>query len=422
MATSLRPTTIGIVVCALGSLVLLPHGPATSAQMSPSAHDRGSDNRQPDDIDNVAVDGDDNHVEQDDREWKRRVHVFLPAKPEIATLYADGSAMQTDWDVLWRPMCNSDATALSEEDLLDLIEAHDQAFLPGSMGPDDGAGGISGGGLNIQFVIDGSVPPNAANALDIVENYLENKFDDPITISITVSFDTLPFGVLGATGAYYTKASWSVSRNALKSDMDDTDKVQNYLPAGSTMPVRWNGDSGTVSQETRVFWTRANFRAAVGSVSGSAGDLVFNENFNWDFDPSNGVVGYSFQDVVVHEVGHVLGFSSGADFRDKDIEALDIYRFQRSNGGNDYNPDTLSEFKVRPRLVDLNKPNDDHICDTITQESRMSDGNPYQAGHFREQSSNIGLMDPALAAGETHSPGFFSTPDLRFFDAIGYDR
>jgi hypothetical protein len=419
MRTSHNPTIIGLVVCALLSLTLHSHQTISTAQVN-TADRAPSAEREQDNADELS--GSNNPVQSDDPQTKRWVHVFLPAKPAKAVLYANGETLNTEWEILWRPICNSDPAALSQDQLLELIEIHNQSFVQDVIEPGALDGGIAGGGLNVNFVIDGTLPPGAADALDAVEAYLESKFDDPSTISINVSFDTLPFGVLGATGAFYTKANWSVARSALKSDMDDTDKVQNYLPSGSTMPVRWNGGSNTVSQETRVFWTRANFRAAVGSVSGSAGDLIFNENFNWDFDPSDGVVGYSFQDVVAHEVGHVMGFSSGADFRDKDIEALDIFRFQRSGGGFDYNPDTLVEFKSRPRLVDLNKPNDDHICDTITQESRMSDGNPYQAGHFREQSTNIGLMDPALAAGETHWPGFFSTPDLRFFDAIGYDR
>jgi hypothetical protein len=31
-------------------------------------------------------------------------------------------------------------------------------------------------------------------------------------------------------------------------------------------------------------------------------------------------------------------------------------------------------------------------------------------------------MDPALAAGQTFYPAFYSTADLSMFDAIGYDN
>jgi hypothetical protein len=62
------------------------------------------------------------------------------------------------------------------------------------------------------------------------------------------------------------------------------------------------------------------------------------------------------------------------------------------------------------------------VCDVITKEYRMSDGFPYQCSHFREQSPSIGLMDPAMAQGETNYPDFYRSADLKLFDAIGYDR
>ena len=42
--------------------------------------------------------------------------------------------------------------------------------------------------------------------------------------------------------------------------------------------------------------------------------MTYNTNFSWDFDPSNGITPYtySFQDVIIHEVGHALGFTSAA--------------------------------------------------------------------------------------------------------------
>jgi hypothetical protein len=52
----------------------------------------------------------------------------------------------------------------------------------------------------------------------------------------------------------------------------------------------------------------------------------------------------------------------------------------------------------------------------------MSDGSPYQASHFREQSPNIGIMDPAQANGQTYvGRGYFSQADFDVFDFIGYD-
>jgi hypothetical protein len=64
---------------------------------------------------------------------------------------------------------------------------------------------------------------------------------------------------------------------------------------------------------------------------------------------------------------------------------------------------------------------DDVISDLITVEYQMSDGTPYQASHFREQSPTIGLMDPATSSGETNYPYFFMLSDRLMFDAIGWE-
>jgi hypothetical protein len=159
----------------------------------------------------------------------------------------------------------------------------------------------------------------------------------------------------------------------------------------------------------------------IGSVSGTGASMLFNTQFNFDYDPSNGVNGTSFMDVIIHEVGHALGFTSGVDYRTADIDALDLFRFQSQDGAYDYNPDTASDFNTRPRLQDFNSPNGQHISDLISVEYRMEDGTPYQASHFRHQARPIGIMDPAIAAGDTLYPDYFLQPDLDMFDAIGWD-
>jgi hypothetical protein len=354
-------------------------------------------------------------------------HFTLDAPAETATLYATGERVETAWQQVWRPMCGSDLSEFTAEDLADIATAHAadvDALEPGEAVIIDQAGGVATGGINIVFSLSTSVPAAAYPAFTAAEAYLESQFSDPITITVSVSFQSMGSGVLGSTGSYYTSASWNTSRAGLATGMDATDTIQTSLPTTSTLPVRYNGATSTVTNEDRVFWTRANYRATVGAVSGTAASMTYNTNFSWDWNPANGVSAgtYSFQDVIIHEVGHSLGFTSGADFRINDLEALDVYRFQRTDGAADYNPDTTAEFQLRARLVDNNMPNDDHNSDLIAAEYRMADGSPYQASHFREQSPSIGIMDPALGWGQTFYPSFYRTPDLAMFDAIGYDR
>ncbi len=357
----------------------------------------------------------------------RPVSIVLPAGVEMAELYDTGEVLETEWFQEWHPICGTPSGAVDTPTLIDQVIEHRRQFEDSTktvIVDTAGGDGIAGGGINIVFSASASVPASALAALAAVETYIQGLFSDPITVTISVSWQNMGSGVLGSTGSYYTSSTYTTARNGLFNGKDSNDIIQNYLPSGSTIPVRYNGASTLVTNESIVYWTRANYRATVGAVNGTAASMTFNSAFGWDFDPSNGVSGYSFRDVIAHEVGHALGFVSRVDFGASvtDMTALDIFRFQTTDGTGDYNPDSYAEWQIRPRLVDYNSPNDQHHSDLITVEYKMSDGTPYQASHFREQSANIGLMDPALSPGQTFYPNYFKVSDVAMFDAIGYDN
>jgi len=349
--------------------------------------------------------------------------LVIPTGTETSTLYQDGSQVEIETDARWKLVCGSNPVGVTSEDLQRFADTHYAAMETGEIKVIDS--GLRTSGINIIFNTDSSVPGDAEDALVLVEEYLETLFADPITVTINVSFQYMgDGGVIGATSSnYVSNVSYSTSRTGLIAGMDSDDSIQEWLPTGSSIPVRYNGSSDSVSSENQIDWTKAAYRATIGSTSGSAASMSYNTVFDFDYDPSNGISGgsMSFVDVAIHEVGHALGFTSGTDWGAY-MTALDVYRFQRLDGSGDYNPDTYEEFQTTPRLVDYNNPNDQHISDLIDAEYRMSDGSPWQASHFREQSSPwIGLMDPAFSSGETHYPSYFSGADLNMFDAIGYD-
>ncbi len=327
---------------------------------------------------------------------------------------------------VWKPIC-ADQPALTVGDLVGMAADHaiqmsnpDEIILL-----DTTPGGIAGpgGGLNVVFSLAASVPAAAIPAFAAAEAYLESQFpSDSMTVTVSVSFASLGSGIIGGTGSTYGYVDWATSRSVLQSGADASDTIQSSLPSGSTIPVRYS--SGSTTNETRIFWTFANWKASGGTVSGNDASMQFSTNFPFDYDPSNGVGGstISLQDVIIHEVGHALGFGSGVDFRFQDIETLDIFRFRRTDGNGDFNPDTTAEFAVRPRWAVFNNPNDDVNFDIISVEYRLSDGSPWQASHFREQVPAIGIMDPAFSYGETFYPNFLRTSDLTAFDAIGYNK
>lgn len=347
--------------------------------------------------------------------------VTLNEQPRLATDYATGVEFELPVQTVWRPVCGTTTGALDSLALLAIADNHAQQFKdPERLLIIDNP--VKGAGINIVFQLASSVPAAAIPAFAAAEAYIENQFSDPITVTITCSFAALGSGVLGGTGSAYGSVSYSGSRTGLVNNRDANDTIQTSLPTGTSVPVRYS--TNTTTNETRVFWTLANYNSTVGSVAGTAANMQYSNTFPWDFDPSNGVTAsaYSFQDVIIHETGHALGFTSGVDFRLNDIETLDLYRFRNTDGNADFNPDTTAEFTARPRWAVFNSPNDDVASDLISNAYRMSDGSPQQASHFRDQTNPIGIMDPTLGFGQTFYPNFYRTSDLTMFDAIGYDR
>jgi hypothetical protein len=334
-------------------------------------------------------------------------------------------SLQMETHEIWKPVCTNAGGSLTTQQLATYVQRHKalSAQLGRSVIVNSGPAGGGTDALNIVFSVSGSIPAGALAAIASVESFLENTFSaDSLTVTIPLSFQPMSPGILGGTSSSYGYLTYTDARSLLVGGMDGSDSLQSWLPAGSTCPVRY-GSSPKVTNEDRVFFTFANYEANGGTVAGDDANMTFNSNFTWDFDPSNGITGgtYSFQDVLVHETGHALGCTSGGDFRNRDSETLDLFRFQRTDGTQDYNPDTLSEFQTKSRLVAYNSPNDDHNTDLISVEYRMSDGSPYQMSHLREQVPNIGIMDPAFASGETYWPTFLSSADRDLFDSIGYD-
>ncbi len=351
--------------------------------------------------------------------------VLIEPGPVVESTLFDGSTVYLETQTVSRLVCGSEASNVTLDELREIVARGRAAFAAsGNVVTVDGHAVPRNGwprtGLEIVFNI-ADPPVGATAALDAAAAYLETLFVDPITVTIDVSFADLGSEILGSTSNNYTGSStWSSVRAGLIADMDENDAIQISLPAGEAIPVRYDGTSDTITNEDRVFFSRANFNAAIGSQDGTAATMQFNNTFPWDYDPSDGVgTSICFQSVVLHEIGHVLGFTSGADFRTEDIEALDLYRFQRTDGNHDYNPDTEAEFQTTARLVDNNVPDDDHNSDLIAAEYRMADGDPDQASHFR-QGSVDGIMQPPIGAGTTFYPNFYRAADIAMLDAIGW--
>ncbi|UCG29426.1 MAG: NF038122 family metalloprotease [candidate division WOR-3 bacterium] len=346
-------------------------------------------------------------------------YFYEPGPVMQGELYIDGSTIELETGSLIYPVIGSDLSQITPEEFRDMAvqarEAFDEAPNKTIVSTDR-----AGRGLNIIYNCT-SVPAEAVAALESVAVFIEGLFDDDVEVSINIGFAPLGPGILGMAQSYYAgNPSYTITRSSLVADMDADDSIQLYLPSDNTIPVRYTYASSTATNEDRVYFLVATYNAVIGSFPSLAAQITFSSNYTWDYDPSNGADGMCFQSVAAHEVGHVLGFVSNADGYSTDIDALDMYRFQNSDGTGNFNPDTWYDFQTTARMVDISGGNDDVNSDMIEIEYRMSDGEPYQASHFSQYNVNA-IMQPAIGAGETFYPNFYRAADRNMFDAIGWD-
>ncbi|MEO0511953.1 MAG: NF038122 family metalloprotease [Planctomycetota bacterium] len=320
-------------------------------------------------------------------------------------------------------VCGTDETGLDEQVLREIMDNHDKIMAEQEIvvvnTPQKKVG------LDVIFNVGGNIPAGAIEALQFAEQVIESTFDDPSTIVVSFSFQPLPLGIIGSAGSADILPAYSVVRNSLALNNDGDDFIQEFLPEG-TIPMIYNFNNlNNITNENLVDLNTAAAKAIGFQTGGSDVNITLSTQFNFDFDPSNGISGFqtSFVDVVIHEVGHAQGFTSNADINGTNPTILDLFRFALDDLGLDLNPDTQEEFTTTPRIVDFNAPDNDRvIVDVIASSYRMEDGDPDQASHFREQGNNIGIMDPSIAGGQTFfDRGFYSEADLIMFDAIGYD-
>ena len=165
-------------------------------------------------------------------------------------------------------------------------------------------------------------------------------------------------------------------------------------------------------------------------------DFTGNSTVGWDYDAlrdgdiQNNEI--DFLSVAMHEIGHVLGFTSGIDdegwlevltesreegkeIKDKDFKfanPLDLYRYSEatgadgkldlSTGGNPY-------FSINGGSTNLGNFANGEYADF--------GGDGYQASHWQQDSSQ-GIMNPVLPVGERRD---ISNLDLTAMDVIGWD-
>ena len=163
--------------------------------------------------------------------------------------------------------------------------------------------------------------------------------------------------------------------------------------------------------------------------SGADGEIAFSTAFTYDFNPNDGITAGSFDFVglAVHEIGHILGFTSGVDVLDGNsppvngpfsddqfpfVNTLDLFRYSADSRSAGAIIDWTADNRAKYFSLDRGATN------IALFSNGVNFGDGRQASHWKDD-SGLGIMDPTAAPGEGLA---ISENDLRGFDVIGWNR
>lgn len=309
----------------------------------------------------------------------------------------------------------------------------------------------SASALTIKLNDIGGVTGSAADqGFRIAAKYWESVLTNTGTVNLNVGYSDLGANILGSTGAsLYTYVPISDYYGALAATQTsalDAVAVANLSPLNTNGSVSvlvpgytspgFGIDVGTTRTapddaiSSTLALTTANAKA-LGADFGTGfvdGEISFSNTFAFDFNPLDGITAgsYDFIGVAVHEIGHALGFVSGADDFDYSDGytgpvddawwgyGLDMFRYS-SVGQLDWTPVTASYFSIDGGA--------NALFDGYFSTGAVN-GDQNQASHWKEPNQATpcanfrGIMNPYICGGLGDS---VSGLDLAAFDAIGWN-
>lgn len=243
--------------------------------------------------------------------------------------------------------------------------------------------------------------------------YWEQVLNDDVTIDLRVGFADLGGSTLGqasSSSGSKTQAQW---RNAIIGDATTSIDFMatSNLASFNASNVRLN----TALQKALDLYT-----GVPGNIDGT---ISFNSTRPFDFDTRDGfqLVGSDFVGVAVHEIGHVLGFTSavsGSSTNNSTPANTDMFRYK--NGALDFTWGGDPYFSV-----------DGGASQLFGRSGFSSGADGFQTSHWKEGlrihdgvsctqlvEAQIGIMDPTGGLCQT---GIVTAQDLALFDTIGWD-
>lgn len=239
------------------------------------------------------------------------------------------------------------------------------------------------------------------------------RIQTPVTVIIDVDYGTTNFGEVFPEDVLGSTLSQSLGASDLYGDLALA--LDSHRPATPAFPAtELPTDIGATQYgigPSAVFRALGFIDAVANPAAEEAsfGDppaIGFNSAFAYDFNPDDGIsVGKTdFVAVAVHEIGHVLGFSSAVGRKELDPAASlvysvwDLYRFRPGV--------TAQTFSSANRIL---SSGGEQVYFEGSTSLALSTGRPDGTGGDEQQSSHwkanemtgvyIGIMDPTIAPG-----------------------
>lgn len=289
---------------------------------------------------------------------------------------------------------------------------------------------------NLNIILRGTAQldasPQAKAAFERAAQIWESRIRNAVTVYVDVDYGATRFGapfdagVLAThvTSLYVGTSEYSPLRDLLRARADNGAETMLYnaLPA-SSLPT----DLGSTSD---VLFSSILARAlgavpAAATSTELAPSVGVNSAFAYDFDPSDGISPGTtdFEALAVHEIGHMLGFTSGVGSVELGRtfpypSILDWFRFR---------PGVTSGSFIRAQRIQSSGGEQVYFAGAAslalsTGRADGTGGDGRQADHWKDElltgGTRIGLMSPFLLPGVR---GELTENDLGAFDVMGYN-
>ncbi|NJB95941.1 PEP-CTERM sorting domain-containing protein [Sphingomonas sp. ABOLD] len=237
------------------------------------------------------------------------------------------------------------------------------------------------------------------------------------------------YGALAATGTSALDASVLSHLAPLSGSGSVSAIVPNYAQPATLDGVAATGTrltpDGKAISNTMALST-ANAQALGAAAAAVDGTIRFSSDFAFDFNPTDGIQAgtIDFVGVAIHEIGHTLGFLSGADDFDYSVGsgfktdnywwayALDLFRYS-GDGELNWAFDQPSYFSIDGGATAFQ--GDAYFS------TGENNGDGWQASHWKANntcSNYVGVMNPYTCFGQMDE---VTAADLALMDAIGWN-